>query len=83
MNLIDCVKDTRVMAVATVMAFSSVAMGWYVSVSPAELQQTESVILQGQNLDQVLAAVDTVGGEVTHELSIIDAAGVVRPTKGS
>ena len=36
---------------------------------------TQSYIVQGQDLSTIKAAVEAVGGEITHELGIINAVG--------
>ena len=44
-------------------------------IATAPAPETSSFIVQGSDLAEVIAAVDSVGGDVTHELGIIDAVG--------
>ena len=41
----------------------------------------QSIIVQGRSLDEVIAAVESVGGTVTHKLDIIDGVGALLTPK--
>ena len=59
---------------AAVAAVSVAAFIWGTTERQAT-EAVESVIVQAQSLEQATAAVEAVGGEITHELGIISAVG--------
>ena len=59
-------------AIAASLVLGAVAAG--VLFAPSQ-PEPRSVIVQGDNLTAVAGAVRAVGGEITHELDIIDAVG--------
>lgn len=65
----DLISSTvRIALIAAYLALSGVAFA-------ADAPATLTTIVQGEDLAEVRAAVQSVGGEVTHELRVIKAVG--------
>ena len=61
----------RLLTITLVMALLAPVLTY----STANLSQGEAYIVQSSDLDTAAAAVEAIGGRVTHELGVIDAVG--------
>ena len=71
-------RRTLTVAAAATLSVTAFIWGTTNRVAP---EAVESVIIQAASLEQAAAAVEAVGGEITHELRIIDAVGAQLTTQ--